>query len=421
MELKRADIGNGHAGGETPSDDRQPQASPPTETIPAKPGFFRRPAVVIVLAALFVVAAVAGTDFLLKSKAHESTDDAFIDAHVVSVAPKVAGRIATVNVEINQDVKRGDLLCEIDPRDFNAANAQAAAAVQVAIAKRATAQTGFEQAEAQLKTAQADAEAAHAEVAAVEASASTAASDLARSRQLVKGGAISRQEAEHAGSTSTSAQANLQSTRRRAAAAAAQVAQADAQVAAAKAQITAAEAEITQARANETQAQLNLSYARVIAPADGRVTNRSVEPGAYVQIGQALLVIVPREPWVTANFKETQLDEMRPGQPVTIHIDAYPDRDFRGHVESVQAGSGARFSLLPPENASGNYVKVVQRVPVRIFFDEMPDGNHAVGPGMSVVPTVQVRVIRGAPLILICAAALAALIAFFAGRSLLSK
>jgi membrane fusion protein, multidrug efflux system len=398
-------------------DERKKSAAP----VNAKPGFFRRPAVVVALSVLFVLAAIAATDFLLKSRSHESTDDAFIDAHVVAVAPKVAGRVWAVQVEMNQDVKKRDMLFEIDPRDYKATLAQATAAVQVATAKRATAQTAYDQALAQLKTSEAEAEAARADVAATEAEATMAASDLERSRQLVKGGAISKQELEHAGSASTSAQANLQSIRRKAAAADAQVAQANAQLGAAKAQISAAEAEIEQAQANEAQAQLNLDYTRVIAPTDGRVTNKTVEPGAYVQVGQSLLAIVPREPWVTANFKETQLNEMRPGQPVMIHIDAYPERDFRGHVESIQAGSGARFSLLPPENASGNYVKVVQRVPVKIVFDELPDGDRMIGPGMSAVPTVQMRDNRGAPLILICIAAVAAGVAFFGARFLLSR
>lgn len=388
---------------------------------PVKPGWFRRPAVVLAMAVVFVALAVLAAHLYIESTTHESTDDAFIDAHVVAVAPKVAGRVRTVNVEINQDVKRGDLLFEIDPHDYQASLAQATAAVQVAKARRVAAQTAREQAEAQLKIAQADADAARADAAAAQASAATSSSDFARSRQLVKGGAISKQELEHASGAATSAQAALQSARRKVAAGEAQVAQAAAQVAAAKAQIVAADAEIVQAQANEAQARLNLDYTRVLSPTDGRVTNRNVEPGAYVQVGQSLLALVPRDAWVTANFKETQLTAMRPGQPALIHIDAYPARDFRGHVDSIQAGSGARFSLLPPENASGNYVKVVQRVPVKIVFDEWPDGNHVVGPGMSAVPTVQIKVIRGAPLILLCAAVVAGVIALIGARLLLSK
>jgi membrane fusion protein (multidrug efflux system) len=139
------------------------------------------------------------------------------------------------------------------------------------------------------------------------------------------------------------------------------------------------------------QAQLELSYTKIVAPEAGRITQRSVEPGRYVQVGQPLLSIVPDRLWVVANFKETQLHAMRPGQAVAITVDAYPTRTFRGHVDSIQAGAGAAFSLLPPENATGNYVKVVQRVPVKIVFDDPPDPHDVLGPGMSVVPTVTVR------------------------------
>ena len=139
------------------------------------------------------------------------------------------------------------------------------------------------------------------------------------------------------------------------------------------------------------QAELNLSYTKIYAAESGRITRKSVEAGNYVQVGQTLLSIVPDNVWVVANFKENQLGHMRPGQPATIRIDAYPDKIFKGHVESIQAGSGARFSLLPPENATGNYVKVVQRVPVKILIDEPPDPHHVLGPGLSVLPEVKVR------------------------------
>jgi membrane fusion protein (multidrug efflux system) len=139
------------------------------------------------------------------------------------------------------------------------------------------------------------------------------------------------------------------------------------------------------------QAELDLSYTKLYAPAAGRITRKSVEPGNYVQVGQTLFSIVPQPVWVVANFKETQLTHIRPGQPVDIRVDAYPDTAFRGRVDSIQAGSGAAFSLLPPENATGNYVKVVQRVPVKILLDGPPDPAHVLGPGMSVVPTVQVK------------------------------
>ena len=146
-----------------------------------------------------------------------------------------------------------------------------------------------------------------------------------------------------------------------------------------------------QTRAAVEQAELNLSYTKIYAPEDGTVTKKAVEEGTFVQVGQALMAIVPDEVWVIANFKETQLDAIRPGQPVDIKVDAYPSKTFKGHVDSIQTGTGARFSMMPPENATGNYVKVVQRVPVKIVFDEQPDPQHPIGPGMSVEPEVRVK------------------------------
>ena len=170
---------------------------------------------------------------------------------------------------------------------------------------------------------------------------------------------------------------------------ASQVKEAHAQIGVAEALLESALAKIKQTRTDEQAADLDLSYTRIFAPADGLVTRKAVEPGAYVQVGQSLLALVPTNFWVTANFKETQLAHLRPGQPAEIHIDAHPDRPWRGHVDSIMAGSGARFSLLPPENAVGNFVKIVQRVPVKILFDETPDPALSLGGGMSVVPEVR--------------------------------
>jgi membrane fusion protein (multidrug efflux system) len=161
-------------------------------------------------------------------------------------------------------------------------------------------------------------------------------------------------------------------------------------LAAAWAQVGTVQAQWREAQTNIAAAKLNLSYTKIAAPADGRVTRKAVAPGDYVQAGQQLMSIVPADIWVVANFKESQLKKMKPGQPVLIEIDALGGKDFRGHVDSVQAGSGAAFSLLPPENATGNYVKVVQRVPVKILFDEALPAGHVIGPGLSVTPDVQV-------------------------------
>jgi membrane fusion protein, multidrug efflux system len=229
-----------------------------------------------------------------------------------------------------------------------------------------------------------------------------------RYENLLKYGAVSHQERDNAVATTDKAAADLDAVRKAQQAAADTLRQQEAQLAQERARLASAEAapdQIAQSRAQADQlaaqivqyeaavqqAELDLSYTKLYAPESGRVTRKSVEPGAYVQVGQTLFSIVPDRVWVVANFKETQLRHMRPGQPATVTVDAYPDRVFHGHVDSIQAGSGARFSLLPPENATGNYVKVVQRVPVKIVIDETADPQRVLGPGMSAVPEVRVR------------------------------
>jgi membrane fusion protein (multidrug efflux system) len=195
---------------------------------------------------------------------------------------------------------------------------------------------------------------------------------------------VSKSAFDLAQAQARSADADLESAR-------SQVKAAQAQEALSKAAVETATAAVQQAQAKMQQAELNLSYTKIIAPVDARVTARTVEVGNYVQPGQALLALVPTNLWVTANFKETQLTDMRAGQQVELSVDAYPNRKFKGNVDSLQAGTGARFSLLPPENAVGNYVKVVQRVPVKIVFDETLPTNLDIAPGMSVEPKVKVK------------------------------
>ncbi len=280
-----------------------------------------RPLILGLAAAALAAVTIAGTYYYSYANSHESTDDAFIAGHVVAVSPKVASYVARVHIDDNQRVKAGDLLVELDPRDFEAKLAQA-----------------------------------RANLAAAEAEAIRAHADVRRYEQLFQDKGVSQQDRDNA-----------------------------------VAKDRTAAAQTTQLEAAERQAELNISYTKIIAPEAGRITRKSVEPGDYVQIGQALFSIVPERVWVVANFKETQLAHMQPGQPVEIKVDAYPDKTFKGHVDSIQAGSGAAFSLLPPENATGNYVKVVQRVPVKILIDDPPDPAHVLGPGMSVVPTVKVK------------------------------
>jgi membrane fusion protein (multidrug efflux system) len=276
----------------------------------------------------------------------------------------------------NQEVKEGDPLVEIDPSDYNTKLAQARADL-------ATAQSQLDQAKAQVAVDEAKAAQQLAAVTEADVAARLAASDLQR-YQSVESRAISQTQldAEHTQAESTGASVEVARQQAKAA---------EAQVGFSRANVETAAAEVQQARAKLEQAELDLSYTKIAAPVDGRVTERTVEKGNYLQTGQSLLALVPTNVWVVANFKETQLALMRPGQPVRIHVDAYPGRDFKGKVDSLQAGSGAQFSLLPPENAVGNYVKVVQRVPVKIVFDEPLDPQFDIAPGMSVEPRVKVK------------------------------
>ena len=440
----------------------------PGEPAKAKKPFYKRTRLMIVASVFLIAGLFFGARYYAYASAHESTDDAFIEGHVIQISPKVTGHISKVFIEENQQVKKGDLLAEIDSRDYEASLAQARAVLAAAISKQQAAQinvgltsttsganvqqasSGVEmarsgvqtardqvsvsegrvqQAQAQVATAESNAAQAQAQVTAAEAEATRASADEQRYQELYEEQVVSRQQLDYAVAQSRSSGASLEAARKKAAAADAQVREARAalaaaqaslqqtksqvstaqaqvgeatgklaaanaapqQVAQSRAQVETAGADIEQARAAVAQAELNLSYTKIYAPEDGRVTKKSVEAGAFVQVGQALMAIVLDEMWVVANFKETQLDNIRPGQPVDIKVDAYSGKTFKGHVDSVQTGTGARFSLLPPENATGNYVKVVQRVPVKIVFDEQPDPQYAIGPGMSVEPEVRVK------------------------------
>ncbi len=306
----------------------------------------------------------------------ESTDDAFIEAHVTPIAPQVAGRVERLLVRDNQEVRRGDLLLEIDPQDYQARLDQA-------LANLAAARSRLDQANAQFAVDQAKIGQEKAGVVAATAESKRAAADFKR-YQAVGILGVSESQLDLAGTQARSASAEVDVATNK------QIA-AEAQAVLDKANITTAGAEVRRNEAAVRQAELDLSYTKVTAQESGFVTRRSVERGAYVQTGQSLLAIVPREVWVVANFKETQLARIRAGQPVEVKVDAYPGLTLKGHVDSVQAGAGARFSLLPPENASGNYVKVVQRVPVKIEIDGSNEAARLLGPGMSVTPAVRIH------------------------------
>jgi len=307
---------------------------------------------------------------------YESTDDAFIDGYVTLVSPRVPGQITQLLVKDNQEVKAGDVLVEIDPRDYEAKAAQARADL-------AAAQSQLNESQAQVKVSEAKVTQAQAAVTAAEAENQRASDDLKR-YENVESRAISKSALDLAQAQARSANANL-------VAAYSQTNAAESDVELSEAGVETAKAAVQQAEAKLQQAELNLSYTKIIAPLDARVTARSVQLGNYVQPGQALMALVPRDVWVVANFKETQLTHMKPGQPVELSVDAYPNKKFKGKVDSLQAGTGARFSLLPPENAVGNYIKVVQRIPVKIIFDEELPTNLDIAPGMSVVPTVKIK------------------------------
>lgn len=419
-------------------------------------------------AGLILVALVGGILYYLHAISHESTDDAFIDGSVISISPRVSGHVARVYAADNQKVAAGDLLVELDPRDFEARLAAAKAALQAAEASSRshsidvnltsiTATAGLDEAtaavdaaqamvqnaqaqaaatksqhgetQAQVAIAKAAREQVRAEILAVEANHQQTSQDLKRYREMAQSNTISPQQLDHAVTAERVAAAELEAAKSKFATQQAKLRQAEAalksaedNVRQAQAQVTARQAQLEQAnarlasarsapelvarssslaeesradmekaRAEVQQATLNLSYTRIVAPTDGYVTRKNVDPGAFVQVGQALMAIVSPQVWVTANFKETQLTHIRPGQPATVAVDAFPNVTFHGRVDSIQRGTGSRFSLLPPENATGNFVKVVQRIPIKIVF-QRPDelAAYMLVPGMSVIPTVTV-------------------------------
>ena len=311
---------------------------------------------VLILTALVIVAVAATVFWWVNSVAYESTDDAFIDARTVPVSAQISAAIVDVPVTDNQLVEAGAVLLRLDDRDYRA---QA------------------DQAKAQMSQAQASITSVEAQVAAQQARIEQAEKQTGQAQA-----ALTVEQAQQYTSNFLQVQASFAAAERNESAT-------RMQLPVLQAQRTQAEAQVEQARAALEQAETNLSRTTITAPVAGRIARLTAAKGAYAAVGQALIMFVPREVWVTANFKETQLRSVRPGDPVTIKIDAFPHHKFKGHVDSIQAGSGTAFSLLPAENATGNYVKIVQRVPVKIVFDEQPD--VLLGPGMSVVPTVRVR------------------------------
>jgi membrane fusion protein, multidrug efflux system len=386
-----------------------PAETRPSPVAPRKSGTVRnttgghsaKRVLLTLLVALLFSAGVIGTlIYFVNSASSQSTDDAFIDGHIVPVSAKVAGRVQSVHILDNQSVKKGDLTAELDARDFEAATRQRVAALESSQAQASAAQAAVQQAIAHVKTTQANVESDQATANADAAMNEKAQNDLKRNEDLFKTRVVAPQDVDQFRATAKSAQATLDAANKKVLSDEAQVNEARATVDAYQGLVDSVNAQIHESDANLSTAKLNQSYTAILAPEAGWVTQKSVEPGAYVQAGQNLFALVKKDVWVTANFKEDQIRRMRPGQNVKIAIDALHGEKFKGHIDSIQAGSGARFSLLPPQNATGNYVKVVQRVPVKILFDEPLNAESGLplGPGESVVPTVEVASVEYSPL-----------------------
>ena len=378
----------------------------------------------LIIAALVIV--VGGILAWRYFTSYESTDDAQIDGHVNSISPRVSGHVIKLNVDDNQYVQAGTVLVEIDPTDYQVAvdRAQADYADAVATAQGArvnvpitsvstkgqvsSAEADVTNARAGISAATQQYQAAKAQLLQAQANNAEAQSDLARYQQLVAKQEISQQQydqavatAQASAATAEAAKANVRAAEQQIIQARGKLDQAQAnlrtastaprQVAVTRSRAASAEAQVQRKKADLVQAELNLAYTRIAAPVTGIVSNRTVEVGQNVQAGQELMKVIPLEDvWVTANFKENQLRSMHSGQPVDIHVDAN-GRTYHGHVHSIAGASGARFSLLPPENATGNYVKVVQRIPVKIVFENGELKGHELRPGMSVEPKVWIR------------------------------
>jgi membrane fusion protein (multidrug efflux system) len=328
----------------------------------------RHPALVLVSIILVVIIAAAAISFFVTGGAHQSTNDAYVEGRVMRISPKVSGQLISLRIDDNDAMKAGDLLLEIDPVDYQAKVDQAVAAV-------AAAQSAVEQAKAAVLRADANVGEAQAGARAAATEATRRASDYRRYAAMGTDG-VSAQQVETAKHASDAANDQKDAAQKKAVAAAAELNVAKTNVGSAEAQVEAAKAQLR-------FAQLQLQYTKVYAPESGNVTKRNVECGDFVAAGQPLLAIVRHERWVVANFKEVQLHHMRVGQPVEVTVDSFPDTPLRGHVQSLQSGTGSRFELLPPENATGNWVKVVQRLPVKIVFEPGQPGVDRLEPGMS--------------------------------------
>lgn len=316
----------------------------------------RKPFKRYIALAVGLVIAVAGAFVVHDALMYQSTDDAYVETTTVQVAPRVSGQITDVYITDNQKVKEGDLVAKIDPADYEIALAQAEAKYEKTLLNQKNAKANFK---------------------AMQTNIDVAKKDLDRYKNLYSQGAVSKQTLDTAQAKYDSAQANLTQAEE------SLLSQGGGKV---------ADADLKEIKALRDKAKLNLGYTNIYAPQTGTVSSRRVEKGMYVNVGSPLFVIVPENVWVVANFKENQLRNMKPGQEVDIKIDTYPNKVFKGKIDSIQRASGAKSSLFPPENAVGSFVKIVQRIPVKIVFTEKIDPNeYNIVPGMSVVPKVRVK------------------------------
>jgi membrane fusion protein, multidrug efflux system len=368
--------------------------SPPANNNRRRLEKFNSPLILWPSAVGFAVLLFVGLDYFFTFMTHESTDDAFIAGHIVSIAPRIAGQVSAVHVLDNQLVRSNDLLVELDPSDYAITVAQKESAAASQAANFRTVVAAYELMSAKITTAKASALKARADADSAGATAKKAQADFERARDLLKQNTISQQEFDAQLAANAKAQADWKSAQENVDEEISKVDEAEKQLATVFAQKDMAFAQLNESQTNVAAAKLNLSYTKISAPCDGRVTRKQVEAGDYLQTGQQIMSLVPADVWVVANFKESQLKKMSPGQAATVAIDALGGRKFRGHVDSVQAGSGAQFSLLPPENATGNFVKVIQRVPVKIVFEDALPADKVIGPGLSVTPSVQVSSFR---------------------------
>lgn len=349
----------------------------------------------LILAAVGLVVLVWGIRFALHAYRYETTDDAYVTGHLHRISAQVSGSVKEVRVEENQVVSAGDVLVVLDPAEFQIAVEKANAAIAQAHAQEAQAVAATEQAEAQFSVAQARETQAESQLKQVNAQVELARVTLARTEQLFNNGAgaATRADLDTARSAFDSAQASAGAAESAIAAAKAEVTAAGATRDAAHAQTTAAQASVAATEAALRDAELQLSYTKIVAPVAGRIGNKAVETGNRIQAGQTLFALAAPEMWISANFKETQLAHMHPGQAVEVTVDAIPGETLQAHIESVSPASGAQFALLPPDNATGNFNKVVQRVPIKIVLE--PDVVRRLGDrlrlGLSVIPEVRIR------------------------------